>query len=203
MKYIRESEKNIKRSFVIKIMMSITLVTTMIFVFAGCGEHSSPERVTQTSIMAVKAGDMEGFLACMEPKARAEYNAGTAVADALFDIDSDSLMKGAFGIASATEFVDYDFQITNVTPVDDTHAKVDVDLYNKQKREKTATINCMNYNGEWYIEENYTIHDDPNYDDSVNGYGSGSEDNSKERQEGKNSNSNENEQNGDSNHSWW
>ena len=66
--------------------------------------------------------------------------------------DVGALWGGLVGVSNSSEFSNTDFKIASAKVVDDTHAKVTVDIYQDGEKVNDTTITCVRIDDTWYIE---------------------------------------------------
>lgn len=138
---------------VLKRMLLFVIVVALGFNISGCVSTSTPEKVTKTFFEAVKAGDLDKAVECYTPAIKAQYEAGLAITDGLFGFDSGAILGGLIGFANVDTYENYDFKISGTEMTDDEHATVSVDVYIDDVFSSSTHINCVKYDGVWYIAE--------------------------------------------------
>lgn len=139
-----------KRAFSATIAL-VLLIAVLACTLSACGGTSSPKAVTETFFSAVKAGDLEKAIECFTPSAQAQYKAMLAVSDALFGVDTGSILGGIVGYANEQEYKSYSFKVKDVNKTDDSHATVSVDVIVNGQKNRTTSVSCVRIDKKWYI----------------------------------------------------
>lgn len=141
-----------------KIIVTIILVLTMIYMFSGCNSlfGSSPEKRAQKYLNALVAGDMETLEDFEMPlqKATSKTLKGLSkgMINSMFNSSiDDNGMNAMGGALVAYIFSGYKFTVTG-SEVEGESAKVYFDVYiDDQLSRSNEFLPMTEYNGEWYV----------------------------------------------------
>lgn len=136
-----------------RICSSILAVCLLLVgLLSACGVRSSPESITQEFFSAVKTGDMERGIECFTPSVQSQYKAMMALFGGATGFNIADIWGGLVGYSNSTDFKDTDFKISNTKEIDSTHTKVNVDIYEGEKKTSSTSVTCVKIDDEWYIE---------------------------------------------------
>lgn len=136
----------------IKIVVTVILTLTMMYMFSGCDSlfGTSPEKRAQKYLNALVAGDMETLEDFEMPLQKASSGVLKGLVGGIMHLDNNG-MNALGGAFVAYSFSGYKFKVTG-SEVNGDSAKVFFDIYiNDKLLSSNEYLPMTEYNGEWYV----------------------------------------------------
>lgn len=141
---------------------AVCLIIVMAFCLAGCfgNEEDGPTAITEQYFDAVKAGDVNGAIACFTPAIQQQYSSmlslGGMFGKELTGIDASSVLGGLMSMANLDAYQDCEFIVDNVEFTDSEHEHADVHVTVEGASgniPSSTSVKTVLYQDEWYIEQ--------------------------------------------------
>lgn len=107
--------------------------------------------MVNTFFESLKSGDSEKAIKCFTPTIQKQFQLAVDIAGLIFGNNLDSIVDGIIGISTSSSYSNYDFIISGTDEIDESHATVYVDVYINGQISERTTVECIRYDGEWYI----------------------------------------------------